>query len=400
MLDESGVRAPTRIGRYRLRGVVGTGAFSVVMLAFDEENKFSLACKVVPRDRVASEDLRMRFESEVHIFQQLSHPGIVSLFDLLKDEHNYYIFMEYCPNGELFQFIVDNGPLNEAQGRFIVREILETLQYIHSRGVAHRDMKPENLLLSDTGHVKLSDFGLSKYVGSSGLCDTPCGSPCYASPECLSGETYNAMTSDVWSTGVILFAMLTGQLPWTRRNQVQLFQQIRAGKYTIPDFLSENCRDFIHGLMTVDITKRLTIEQALQHPWMLESPKVSAETSSMFVPFVSVKKVDDLFDETDYEQDLVVQNELLRSPSHVRLSVEKVVRSILSSGHPVETLKSLPVLAKNSKPVFAPIKVRNPVARDSSHPTMRLKTGEAKVRMNPMHAKIRLMSQGLLAKKP
>ena len=409
MLDEAGVRTPPRIGRYSLRAVIGTGAFSVVMLAFDEENKFSLACKVVPKDRLHSGDLHERFETEVHIFQQLSHPGIVKLFDLLKDEHNYYIFMEYCPNGELFQFIVDNGNLTESQGRFVVREILETLQYIHSRGVAHRDMKPENLLLSDTGHVKLSDFGLSKFVGSSGMCETPCGSPCYASPECLSGEAYNAMTSDVWSTGVILFAMLTGQLPWTKRNQVQLFQQIRAGKYNVPEFLSESCREFIRGLMTVDITKRLTIEQALQHPWMVAEPRPGAKKESGFKPFVSVKKVDNLFDETDYAQDLVVAGDLLKTRSSRKFSIEKVVRSLMTCGRGPEAPLSLPFLAKKANQGMGvrvvkelpPVKAPNKVSRDSSHPAIRLNTVESKMRANPLHKRAQLMSQSLFtSKKP
>lgn len=123
--------------------------------------------------------------------------------------------------------------------------------------------------------MKISDFGLSKFVGNSGIVETPCGSPCYASPECLSGHGYDGRISDVWSIGVIMFAMVTGQLPWTKRNQTQLFNQIRKGDYKIPSFLSEECKDLIRRLMTVDVSQRITIEEALNHPWF-KNHKISS----------------------------------------------------------------------------------------------------------------------------
>jgi serine/threonine protein kinase len=134
-------------------------------------------------------------------------------------------------------------------------------------GVTHRDLKPENLLLTQFGHVKISDFGLSRFLGSHGLVSTPCGSPCYASPECLTGLPYDGRTNDCWSVGVILYAMVTGELPWTKRNQQQLFEQIRRGEYTIPTELSQPCRNLIRGLLTVSPALRLTAESALRHPF-------------------------------------------------------------------------------------------------------------------------------------
>ena len=221
---------PKKIGPYILRGTVGDGAFSVVKLVCHEQTHQYYACKIVPRSRIATESLQARFEAEIRINQQLHHPGIVHLFDMLKDENNYYIIMEFCPNGELFQYIVDRNHLSEEEAKPFVRQILETLDYIHKQGISHRDMKPENLLMDQTGRVKFSDFGLSRFIPSNGLVDTPCGSPCYASPECISGRPYNGKTTDVWSFGVILYAMLTGQLPWTKRNQQQLFAQIKRGE--------------------------------------------------------------------------------------------------------------------------------------------------------------------------
>ena len=214
---------PNKIGAYRMRAVVGDGAFSVVKLVYNEETQTYYACKIVPRSRINTKALQDRFELEIRINQQLHHPGIVKLFDLLSDENNFYVIMEFCQSGELFQYIVDRGPLSEQDARPFVRQILECLEYIHRQNVTHRDLKPENLLLDQLGRVKLSDFGLSRFLGKDGLVETPCGSPCYASPECISGAPYDGKTTDVWSVGVILYAMLTGQLPWTKRNQAQLF---------------------------------------------------------------------------------------------------------------------------------------------------------------------------------
>ena len=288
------VDAPSSIGPYVFQGLIGDGAFSVVRLVQERDSGSYYACKIVPRERIDSAHLASRFEQEIRINQQLHHPGIVEMYDLLSDEKNFYIVMEFCPNGDLFQFIVDRQNLTENDARPLFRQILETLSYIHSMGVSHRDIKPENLLIDRFGYVKISDFGLSRFIRPNGLVDTPCGSPCYASPECISGAPYNGVTTDVWSAGVILFAMLTGQLPWTKRNQAQLFKQIRRGEYSVPSDLSPVCQDFVRGLMTVDLKKRLTIEQALEHAWMRDVPP---QFASISVPIsgVSVRMVDEFF---------------------------------------------------------------------------------------------------------
>ena len=259
---------PPSIGRYILKGEIGHGAFSTVRLCQDGETGQFYACKIIARSRLLMHNLESRFENEIRINQQLHHPGVVALYDLLKDDSNFYIIVEFCPNGELFSHVVDQGRLDESQAKIFISQVLFALQYVHSLGICHRDLKPENLLLDQYGMVKISDFGLSRFVGPNGLVSTPCGSPCYASPECVSGHPYDGRKSDIWSCGVISYAILTGQLPWTKRNQQQLFEQIKRGEYTIPSYLSDKCRSFIAGLMTVNIEYRMTIEQALHHDWL------------------------------------------------------------------------------------------------------------------------------------
>lgn len=284
---------PEEIGPYHLQSLIGEGAFSVVCLCQNEKTGQYYACKIVPRKRLNTRHLTVRFEIEIRINQQLHHPGIVRMVDLKCDDNNYYVFMEFCPNGDLFQYIIDKKRLKEDEAKPIFRQILETLQYIHEMGISHRDLKPENILIDEFGKIKISDFGLSKFYDHNCLVDTPCGSPCYASPECVSGRSYNGITTDIWSCGVILYAMMTGQLPWTKRNQTQLFQQIKKGEYSIPSYLSPECRNMIKMLMTVDLKERYTIEQALNDPWLKEIPQQMDSNDQK--GYVSIKQVDKYF---------------------------------------------------------------------------------------------------------
>jgi serine/threonine protein kinase len=266
--NETLIITPPRIGDYAFRGTIGEGAFALVKLVQHSRTHEYFACKIVPRDRLNSDALQLRFEAEIRTHQRVRHPGIVRLFELLRDSSNFYIIMEFCPNGDLFQAIIDRNGFPEPEAQPYVRQILDSIRSIHQMGVSHRDLKPENLLIDRHYFVKLSDFGLASFLPPDYLLQTPCGSPCYASPECISGQRYDGRATDLWSIGVITFALVTGALPWTERNQTALFRQICKGAYRIPKGLSPECVSFIKGLLTVDISKRLTAEQALAHPWL------------------------------------------------------------------------------------------------------------------------------------
>lgn len=335
----SPITTPTQLGSYVFKGLIGEGAFSIVKLVMHIETRQYYACKIIPKNRIVEANLEQRFESEIRIDQQLHHPSIVQIVDLMKDDKNYYVVMEFCPNGDFFQFIIDNGCIPENIAAIAMKQTLEALQYVHRLGIAHRDLKPENLLLDAQNNIKISDFGLSRYVGHNGLVDTPCGSPCYASPECLSGFPYGGCASDIWSCGVILYAALTGQLPWTKRNQQQLFDQIRAGDYKVPTNISDQAKEFLVGLMTVDPTKRFTIEQALSHEWLKIAPKGLAHKDIQEPPkLVSLKAVDKFF---DYDHDDNPEIESPESPTSTRgQSFLAVVREIVPPVNKLPKIKS------------------------------------------------------------
>ena len=292
---------PNKIGPYQLRGTIGSGAFATCKLAYRADLDIYYACKIITRQRLDELSDKTRFEQEIRIMQELRHPRVVQLYDLYKDALNYYILMEYCPNGELLSYIVGRRKVPESEAKIFFKHIMDGLLFVHSLGIAHRDLKPENILLDLEGHAKISDFGLGKYVGRSGLTSSSCGSPCYVAPEVLTQREYNAYKCDMWSCGVILYVMVTGQIPWNRRNHQVIFEQIKCAAYRIPSFVSGECAQLIRGLMTRNVDSRLTIEQVLAHPWMKEtfdSPIVWKE-----VPIVSLRRLDRFFD-----LDLSVEN--------------------------------------------------------------------------------------------
>ena len=387
---------PKKIGPYSLRGTVGDGAFSVVKLVCHEETHQYYACKIVPKSRLNSESLHERFETEIRINQQMHHPGIVQLYELLQDQNNFYLIMEFCPNGELFQYIVDRNRLKEEEAKPFVRQILETLEYIHQMSVSHRDIKPENLLLSSSGQVKFSDFGLSRFIPSNGLVDTPCGSPCYASPECISGKPYNGVTTDVWSVGVILYAMLTGQLPWTKRKQSELFAQIKRGEYMIPNFLSDDCKSFIRGLMTVDCSKRMTIQEAFGHKWLRGTPPQFQQVCPTFS--ISLRTIDRYFGR-ELSEDNITKDFIEKDNSFPSFSISKTIRlfnngsnlphisksksdqsNVEISGRPKPTPKLSRTSSLRKKTIPAPIRASNQPPIRTTNMSKRLSTATGAMR--------------------
>ena len=370
------VRCPTEIGPYLFKGPIGDGAFSEVRLVEHKESGQFYACKIVPKSRLNSASLETRFEIEIRINQQLHHPGVVQMIDLYCDELNYYVIMEFCPNGDLFQYVVDRDRLSEDEAKPIIKQILETMNYIHSMGVSHRDMKPENILIDQLGRIKISDFGLSRFFGKNKLVNTPCGSPCYASPECISGRPYNGITTDIWSCGVILYAMLTGQLPWTKRNQTQLFQQIKRGEYSVPSYISPEGQNMIKSLMTVNIENRYTADMALKDPWLKGVPMQF--NSSEQKGYVSMKQVDAYFGKEVSYLDLKLP--VRKCVSKPKLDFLKIYREIID--------QEIPLIPRRKKRNHRRNSDADPIRKSSSKKSSNKKAKNLSVQIPiPMSAK-------------
>lgn len=204
---------------------------------------------------------------EIANLRSLSHPHIIRLYEVIHTPSDIFVVIEYVAGGELFDYIVQKGRLAEAEARHFFQQILAGIEYCHYRGVVHRDLKPENLLLDEEHNVKVADFGLSNCMEDGQFLRTSCGSPNYAAPEVISGYLYAGPEVDIWSCGVILYALLCGSLPFDDESIANLFKKIKNGVYALPTHLSDLARDLIPRMLVVDPLKRYTIPEIRAHPW-------------------------------------------------------------------------------------------------------------------------------------
>ena len=264
-----------KIGNYQIKQTLGEGTFGKVKLGIYLPTNEKVAVKIIEKERMTDKDDIVRLKREFDMLSKFNHPNVILVTEIFESNDSYYSVMEYCEKGELFNYIVEKKRLSENESAFFYFQIIQGLEYIHSLGIVHRDLKPENLLLSKEHLLKIIDFGLSNYFtkGQKELLSTPCGSPCYASPEMVAGKKYDGIKIDVWSTGIILFAMLCGYLPFEDKNNDVLFDKILECKVEYPDFLSEEPKDLISRILVTDPEKRITIEEIKEHKYYLKGKK-------------------------------------------------------------------------------------------------------------------------------
>lgn len=235
------------------------------------------------RGKVKALKMDNKIKREIHILQMFHHPHIIRLYEVIETATDVFMFIEYVSGGELFDLIVQKGKLEEREARRFFQQIISGVQYCHHHRVVHRDLKPENLLLDGNGNVKIADFGLSNIMEDGAFLQTSCGSPNYAAPEVISGSMYSGQEIDIWSCGVILYALVVGKLPFDEDYIPTLFQKIRNGIYTIPPFVSGACADLIRRLLDVNPITRITVVEVKQHPWFVVDLPLYLKEDSAFL---------------------------------------------------------------------------------------------------------------------
>lgn len=252
--------------RYFLERTLGIGSFGKVKLARHVSTGLKVAIKILNLQKLNASDAE-KVRREVKILAAFSHPHIVRLYEVIEIRSKVYVVMEYMDSGDLFCHITVRGRLKEDEARNIFQQIICGVEFCHLNMVAHRDLKPENLLLDCNGTVKLADFGLSNIMTDGHFLKTTCGSPEYAAPEVISKRFYAGPEVDVWSCGVVLYALLCGRLPFEAENLSYLCTKIKSGIYTLPAHLSLEAKDLISRILVVDPITRITIPEISQHPW-------------------------------------------------------------------------------------------------------------------------------------
>ena len=258
---------------YLVKETIGKGTFSKVKLGINKSTGEKVAIKILEKNKIQNKSDQIRVQREIDIIKKVKHLNIVKIIQIKEDHKNIYIIMEFI-DYDLFLHIVNNKRLDEKESSLYYFQLINGMEYIHSLNIVHRDLKPENLLLTKNKILKIIDFGLSNYSLNNEYLMTHCGSPSYTSPEMIAGNKYDGYAVDVWTSGIILYAMLCGYLPFEERDNKSLFKKIVKGRVCYPRFLSNNAVNLMKKILVVNPSKRITIKEIKKHPFYLEGKEI------------------------------------------------------------------------------------------------------------------------------
>nr|AFP95930.1 protein kinase AMP-activated alpha-catalytic subunit-like protein [Crassostrea gigas] len=320
--SSSSQNAQVKIGHYILGDTLGIGTFGKVKIATHQLTNHKVAVKILNRQKIKSLDVVSKIKREIQNLKLFRHPHIIKLYQVISTPTDIFMVMEYVSGGELFDYIVKHGKLKEPEARRFFQQIISGVDYCHRHMVVHRDLKPENLLLDSSLNVKIADFGLSNMMHDGEFLRTSCGSPNYAAPEVISGKLYAGPEVDIWSCGVILYALLCGTLPFDDEHVPTLFRKIKSGIFAVPDYLNKEVVSLLCLMLQVDPLKRATIAQIRDHDWfqkelptyLFPSPQ---DQDASIVEMDVIREICEKFGVTEYE----VQRALLSNDPHDQLNI-------------------------------------------------------------------------------
>ncbi|KAG7120226.1 serine/threonine-protein kinase HSL1 like [Verticillium longisporum] len=280
----------TQVGPWQLGKTLGKGSSARVRLCRHRLSGELAAVKIIPKktayliqhgslaalhqyddslpDRIDGEmRVPMSIEREVAILKLVDHPNVMKVYDIWENRSEIYLVLEYVDKGDLFDYINTNGRLNEEAAMYFFRQIMSAMQHCHAFNICHRDLKPENILLNAENQIKIADFGMAALHQSEGhRLETACGSPHYAAPELLKNKHYRGDRADVWSMGVILYAILAARLPFDDPDIRVLLARTKKGIYEMPECLSPEAKDLICRMLQVNPDIRISLKDMWRHP--------------------------------------------------------------------------------------------------------------------------------------
>ncbi|KAF5404931.1 Non-specific serine/threonine protein kinase [Paragonimus heterotremus] len=255
------------LGRYKLDRTIGTGNFAKVKLATHLSTGKQVAIKIIDKSELSSSS-RKKLSREVNLMKGLDHPNIIKLLEIIDTEKIMYLVLEYASGGELYEYLAVHGRMKEKTAREKFRQILSAVEYCHQKCIIHRDLKMENLLLDSDLNIKLADFGFANEYQVGKKLNTFCGSPPYAAPELFRGKEYEGPEVDVWSLGVILFKLVTGNLPFDGHSLSELRERVLRGRYRIPFYMSTECERLLKKMLVLNPAKRYSLQALMKDRWV------------------------------------------------------------------------------------------------------------------------------------
>ena len=259
-----------RLPGYLLGKVVGEGGFCKVRAAIHRVTGAKTAVKLIEKAKLRDPEDRARLGREIKVLKRLSHRHVIRLFDVVEDARWVFCVMEYADGGSLLDHVRARRRVPEPEAARFAYQLCQALACCHASGVAHRDVKLENVLLDARRDVKLIDFGLAAFTSPGRKLETHCGSPSYAAPEIVQRKPYDGPPVDVWSTGVVLFACVAGHLPFhaPKNDKKELCRKIASGAYVLPSDASKDFADVVSVILRVDPTRRASLATVLESRWI------------------------------------------------------------------------------------------------------------------------------------
>ncbi|KAL5697981.1 cAMP-dependent protein kinase [Ranunculus cassubicifolius] len=300
-----------KLGKYEVGRTIGEGTFAKVKFARNLETGESVAVKVLAKTTILKHRMVNQIKREISIMKIVRHPNIVRLHEVLSSRTRIYIVLEFVTGGELYDQIVHQGRLSEKQARRYFQQLIDAVDYCHSKGVYHRDLKPENLLLDTQGNLKISDFGLSALPEQGvGLLHTTCGTPNYVAPEVLRHQGYDGAVADIWSCGVILFVIMSGYLPFDEIDLPTLYKKISTADFSFPSWLSPGVKSLIRRILDPNPRTRIRIGEIKKDLWFRKNYLAIRHGGEEKVNLDDVRAVFEDIEEDQYVLEQVKSNDL------------------------------------------------------------------------------------------
>lgn len=282
-----------KIGPYDLKEQIGVGRSCVVRVAHHRELDQEFACKITPKHLYNTLELKEQFRNEIRILMKIKHPNIISILDFYEDLKQFYIISELENAGDLQKTVVQQRYMDESTAKVIFRQLIDALRYLQSQGITHHDIKAENLLIA-SNQIKLVDFGFSFFSQPGELVSFKTGTLGYQSPEIVENKMYDPYKSDIWSCGVLLFYMVTGRMPWTISNHLEMQHCISNAEYSIPMSISGACAMLIQRILKIDPEARPTFAEILNDPFLAGASKHSSIQYKSPLPAINTEEVEEI----------------------------------------------------------------------------------------------------------
>ncbi|CAL5409270.1 unnamed protein product [Camellia sinensis] len=314
----------TRVGRYELGRTLGEGTFAKVKFARNIETGENVAIKILDKEKILKHKMIAQIKREISTMKLIRHPNVIRIYEVMASKTKIYIVLELVTGGELFDKIASKGRLKEDEARKYFQQLINAVDYCHSRGVFHRDLKPENLLLDANEVLKVSDFGLSalpQQVREDGLLHTTCGTPNYVAPEVINNKGYDGAKADLWSCSVILFVLMAGYLPFEESNLMALYKKIFKAEFTCPPWFSSSAKKLVKRILDPNPMTRITIAEVIENEWFKKGYKPSVFENED----VSLNDVDAIFNESGDTQNLVVERREERPANPVSMNAFELI---------------------------------------------------------------------------